>query len=218
MNCRWITSILFASLCLRISAEEAPKEVAETWKAQDEASSTYWEKKAIAQREYRRRTSEIILKADKIEVFLLDFSMPETEGSHVTGIEAFPIVPFQKETRILKKVEIQPADLKVFREAIASALAEKEGEGGVFCHYPIHGIKVFRANVPIFQTSLCWNCWNYYFEFPDGVSFQQMNGHFAQLKELLEKHVPIPPEEVKRFKQAMAKANGEKKSGDGTKE
>jgi hypothetical protein len=71
--------------------------------ARGKASSAYWDQKRIAQREYRKRISELILKADKIEVFLLDFFMPETEGSPVTGIEAFPMVPYQTETRIIKK-------------------------------------------------------------------------------------------------------------------
>lgn len=71
--------------------------------ARGKASSAYWDQKRIAQREYRKRISELILKADKIEVFLLDFFMPETEESPVTGIEAFPMVPYQTETRIIKK-------------------------------------------------------------------------------------------------------------------
>ena len=53
--------------------------------------------------------------------------MPETEESPVTGIEAFPMVPYQTETRIIKKVAIQPADLKVFGEAVASAIREEGG-------------------------------------------------------------------------------------------
>ncbi len=165
--------------------------------------------------EYRKRISELILKADKIEVFLLDFSIPEVESESVTGIETFPIAPYEKDTRIVKKVELQPGDLKVFSEAVASALSSKGGEGGVLCHYPIHGIKVFRAGHQIFQTSLCWKCGNYYVEFPDTASWQQMSGSFMQLKELLEKHLPIPPEEVKRFEQMMGKASkgGQKPAG-----
>lgn len=102
-NCGLIPSIIFAGLCLNTLAEEAPKEVGATMEARGKASSAYWDQKRIAQREYRKRISELILKADKIEVFLLDFSMPETEGSPVTGIEAFPMVPYQTETRIIKK-------------------------------------------------------------------------------------------------------------------
>ncbi len=154
----------------------------------------------VAQRAYRQSLSEIILKADKVEVFLLDFSIPDVESESVTGIETFPIVPYAKNTRIIKKVAVEKADLKEFTGAVAAALTGQENEGGVMCHYPIHGIKVFRADVPVFQTSLCWACGNYYVEYPNGPSWDQMTMSFGPLKDLLDKHMPIPPEEMEKFR------------------
>lgn len=45
-----------------------------------------------------------------------------------------------------------------------------------------------------------------------------MDGDFSQLEQLLKKVLPVPPEEVQRFKPAMDQANnGEKKVGEETK-
>ncbi len=194
--------ILICIVCLSsgTEGEEPPKGFAESLDTQIKATSTYFAEKNVIQREYRKRVSEMVLKADRVELFLLDFSMPKVEPSAVTGIETFEIVPFGADTRIIKKIEVQQTELAAFKEAIAAALAEKEGEGGVLCHYPIHGIKVIDATGPIFETSVCWSCGNYFFKYPDGTIWQEMGGNFFKLKELLEKLLPIPPEEMERFK------------------
>lgn len=200
MKSSLVRLICFVLCFCCIRAEEAPKEVAETWEAQLKARSAFYDQMRVAQRDYRRRLSEIILKADKIEVFLLDFTIPEVESDAVTGIETFPIVPYSKDTRIIKKAVLGQGDLQAFKEAVVSALTGEENEGGVMCHYPIHGIKIFRSNEPVFQTSLCWACGNYYVEYPNGASWDQMTMGFGQLKDLLDKHMPIPPEEMEKFR------------------
>lgn len=122
------------------------------------------------------------------------------KSESVTGIETFPILPYAKDTRIIKKSVVGPAELKDFSQAVAAALTGQENEGGVMCHYPIHGIKIFSANENIFQTSLCWACGNYFVEYPNGASWDQMTMGFGQLKDLLDKHMPIPPEEMEKFR------------------
>ena len=32
---------------------------------------------------------------------------------------------------------------------------EKDWDGGAFCHFPIHGIRLYRGEELIFQTSIC---------------------------------------------------------------
>lgn len=195
------------------AADDDSKKADVARESQMTANAKYWEKKGEIQKEYRDCLAEMVLKADKIELFLLDFTMAEVEDVEV---ETFPIPPFQGNARVITQKAVQPADLESFKAAIATFLSGKRNEGGVFCHYPIHGIRVYQAGTQIFQTSLCWNCGNYYVEYPDGPAIEEMSQRSPELEKLFNTVLPIPPEEVARFKSAMEKMNskgGEKSSG-----
>jgi hypothetical protein len=69
-----------------------------------------------ADRDYRAAVTEAFQFADSVEVFLLDSSMGRDSIQQPTGDEAFPIRPYDKETRILKgKSSIQTDSLLVCR-------------------------------------------------------------------------------------------------------
>jgi hypothetical protein len=179
------------------------KKADEAREAQMGAKTKYWERKGGIQKEFRDSLSAMILKADKIELLLLDFTMAEVEDVEV---ETFPIPPFQGNARIITQKAVQPADLESFKTAIATLLTAKNEVPGAFCHYPIHGIKVYQAGTQIFQTSLCWECGNYYVEYPDGSAIETM-AQSEPLKKLFDTALPIPPEELARFKNAIEKMN-----------
>ena len=182
-------------------AEEAYNEA---YQAQIEARSSYLNRKREAQKEYRDNLAEMVLKADKIELFLLDFSMAEVKDADA---KIFPIAPFQGGSRVLAEKTVLPADLAPFKAAIAEVLSAKEDQATVFCHYPIHGIRVYRVGALIFESSLCWTCVNYSLEYPDGPGIETMSQGYGKLKKLFNTVLPIPPEEQARFKSAMEKMN-----------
>lgn len=185
------------------ASDDESKKADEAREAQMGAKAKYWERKGGIQQEYRDSLAEMVLKADKIELLLLDFTMAEVEDIEV---ETFPIPPFQGNARVITQKTVQPADLESFKAAIATLLTSKSEVPGAFCHYPIHGLKVYQAGTPIFQTSLCWECGNYYVEYPDGSAIETM-AQRDPLKELIDTALPIPPEELARFKNAIEKMN-----------
>jgi hypothetical protein len=196
-----IFSILVVSK-VAVSQEDpkVSKQINELWPAQRSADSTFYKQRAAMEGEYRKKLAQIIAQADTAEVFLLDFAMPEVESSAVTGVETFPIEPYSKDTRIIKKLTLKDAELAALKKVVSKVLSEKEGDGGVLCHYPIHGIKLFNGAGMIFETSLCWHCANYWVKYPDSCHFHTMGNGFGDLKTLLEKLLPIPQSERDRFK------------------
>ncbi len=36
-----------------------------------------------------------------------------------------------------------------------------EIDGGAFCHFPIHGVRVYAGDAIIFYSSFCWKCSNF---------------------------------------------------------
>lgn len=185
-------------------SKKADEATHEALRAQTDAFFKYTDKKREAQRDYRNSLAEMLLKADKIELFLLDFAMAEVEDMEV---ETFPIAPFRGSSRVLAKKTVPTVDLASFKTAISEVLSAKEDLSGVLCHYPIHGIRVYRAGVQIFESSLCWTCCNYSLGYPDGPGIETMSLGDGKLKELIDTTLPIPPEEVARFKSAIEKMN-----------
>ena len=194
--------------CQAIYADNLPKPAEALLTAKVDAKTAYWKEKAELQLAYRQKIGKLISGCDKMEVFLLDFSMEDVE----VGVESFPISPFDSETKVIKKVEVNKSDSETFRDMVSTMLSSREPEeAGSFCHYPIHGIRLYQSGVLVFQTSFCWSCDNYYFEFPDGAGWCQLGYSRAGLKNLFERILPIPSGELKRFEKALEKQNNQKK-------
>ena len=34
--------------------------------------------------------------------------------------------------------------------------------GGAFCHFPVYGLRFYRNDQLLFETSVCWKCSNFY--------------------------------------------------------
>lgn len=108
-------AIMFLVCCQPIFADDLAKTTESVLVAEVDAKIAYWKEKADCQLAYRKRVSQLILGADKVEVFLLDFSMEDVE----VGAGTFPVSPFNTVTRVMKKVDVAQSDLKTFRDMIA---------------------------------------------------------------------------------------------------
>jgi len=98
-------------------------------------------------------------------------------------------------------------------EDVVKLLGEANDQGGgAFCHYPIHGLRLYREEDLIFQTSLCWKCSNYFFEYPDGRGARWVGFYEPSLETFLKKHMPIPKEEIERFESVYGNNKSNKKN------
>ncbi len=179
------------------------------------ATRKYYKEKSDIQARYRARLAEALKHADGAEILLLSFTpvktIPEGEDE-----KYFPILPYDSHAEILDRKRIHEEKVVKGRDATVKLLQEKEDlGGGAFCHFPIHGIRLYRGEDLIFQTSLCWECANYYIEYPDDFETASWVGFDGKpLKEFLMKEMPIPESEINRFESQYGRTN-ETKTEDG---
>jgi hypothetical protein len=165
----------------------------------EQADTKRLEAIAKADREYRLAMAEALKLADRVEVFLLDFSMGEDAAYALEdGDAAFPIAPYRKETKILKTSEVPAKEVARWTAAVGKLLASDD-ESGAACHLPIHGLRFYTGSRLLFETSLCWKCENYYFTYGLESRWLGLGEDARELKALLEAFMPIPKAEADRL-------------------
>jgi hypothetical protein len=169
---------------------------------QDSARTRFLDGKSAIELAYRQSLSSLIKSATRGELFLLDF---QTQGEKRTELaEAlfpdptlFPIRPYEVATRVLASHTLSETELTQVLAILPATIADENREGA-FCHYPIHGIRLYRGDEMLFETSFCYFCHNFYVSLPDGqASWVGLEGD--QLQTLLTSLMPIPESESKRF-------------------
>ena len=197
----------------------------EATKKIEEAEGRFHEAKQVIQGRYRKELADALAKAERVEIFLLDFDALEPTPSDFlfweTRLEEgeFPIMPYGEKTKVLKKATLTPEQRAEFLPALQKVVGGESGAGGAMCHMPIHGVRIFSGDEIVFQTSICWHCGNYYLHYPDGAHWEGL-ADSNDLAKALEKMMPIPQAEMDRFNakygpdrnQDDGKAKDEKKS------
>ena len=198
-----ILSLLFAAISFSVrAAEDDAKIYQDISDIRFAAEGKRFDAYGKADREFRTEIAKTFQFADRIDVFLLDHSIGKDAAYKPKGREeAFPIRPYNKETKILKTGSVAPKDIAKWTAALRKTLMSDKEAGGALCHFPIHGLRVYARNKLLFETSLCWHCHNYYFE-DDWVS---LTADAKELRMLIEALMPIPEEERARFPGAKAK-------------
>lgn len=172
----------------------------------------YSERIQAARTEYRVAIAKQIRAAKVVEVFLLKFDDVRKEDVLNDDETRFPIGPYQATTSVISQRKLTAEEMKPLLVELADRIAKPDHTGGAFCHFPIHGVRVFAEehngdianNLPIYSGSFCWECSNFGFEYPDGAEWLDTND---KLQKILSKLMPIPDSETKRFKNGAGKAN-----------
>jgi hypothetical protein len=159
---------------------------------------------AKADADYRAAVASTFRFADRIDVFLLDFSMG-ADGKYKPKEEdeSFSIRPYKATTKILKSLKVPAKSIPVWCAAMAKALATDDG--GSLCHYPIHGLRIYAGDELLLETSICWECNNCYFTYDGESQWLGIEKDSGDLKKLLNDFMPIPEAELQRFKSKYAK-------------
>lgn len=165
------------------------------------ANRKYYKAMDAARADYRGRLADILQHANRVELLLLDFEFVK-EANSVAPTERFDVSPYQKVARILQTVKATPEMLVEARQHFQRLLKTRNDfGGGAFCHEPVHGVRFFKDDTLLFQTSLCWGCGNYFVTYPDDHDTATWVGmHDADLEAFFMSKVPIPEELLERFK------------------
>ena len=183
--------------------------------AQDDLDSDFYGALEKVEAKYRVGKAALIKKADRVVLYLVDFDGISDEDVFGGGddSETISIAPYGKRTKILSTKEIRAGDRKRFLEILSKKIAEPEHTGGAFCHFPIHGIRIYAGEDVLHEGTFCWVCGNFAFSYPQGSGWLDTN---VELKKIFTKLIPIPQSELDRFhkKYPGAKPKGEQGGAD----
>jgi hypothetical protein len=59
-------------------------------------------------------------------------------------------------------------EIALLMPRLKATIGVAENTGGPMCHFPIHGIRIGDGEDIIFQTSICYECGNFYMPYPYG--------------------------------------------------
>jgi len=172
-------------------------------KAISDAESKFYDAKSKIESDYRADLAKAIAKGDRIDVYLLDFEVEDTPSDFLfwdTRLEEdeFPITPYGGKSKILKRSELNEEQRKEFLPKLQAVIGfEGEDHGGAFCHFPIHGVRVFAGKQIIFQSSFCWKCSNFSISYPDAPAWVGIRG--SELFDAFNGIHKIPQSEIDRL-------------------
>jgi hypothetical protein len=182
--------------------------------AQNDLDSEFYDALEKAEAKYREGKAAQIRKADRVVVYLVDFDGISDEDAFGFGDESetISIAPYDKRTKILNSKEVGDVDRKRLLEALSKKIAEPEHSGGAFCHFPIHGVRIYSGDELLHEGTFCWVCGNFGFSYPQGSGWLDTN---ADLKEIFTILMPIPQSELDRFHKKYPSAKPKGESGPG---
>lgn len=98
----------------------------------------------------------------KAEVYLLAGEEAEQKGI------TFPIRPYASEHPVYGTVALSGGDLDEFLDLWG--LQEPSFNRQALCHYPVYGFRLYRGSRLVGETSICWECSNFYVTVYPGIS------------------------------------------------
>lgn len=164
-----------------------------------------------AKAKYRVNQAAFLKDADRVVLYLVSFD-GFTNGSLDGDGDEIHIGPYNQWTKILKKRELGQIDSTKVLTALTKQIVEPEQSGGAFCHYPIHGIRIYKGDEILHEGTFCWVCCNFGFDYPNDSDWLDTTD---ELKALFTELLPIPKEELERFykQYPQRKRKGEQAGG-----
>ncbi|MBB5354006.1 hypothetical protein HNR46_004278 [Haloferula luteola] len=114
---------------------------------------------------FHRKAFELFGKTEgisKVEVFLL---MGEDADERE---ETFPIRPYGSDDPIYGRVELTGDELEHFLELWSYQVPSYWNQA--LCHEPAYGFRLYRGGRLVGETSICWECSNFYVTAYPGMS------------------------------------------------
>ena len=192
-------SLITVLLALLVTPMAYPEESGPVAKAIERADNEFETGLEVLRGMYRRRMADVISNATRVEVLLLDFSFGEEKRAKPT-LNTFDIKPYSKSTSIRDYHRCTEKERNELVPVLSRAIGGLPHKGGTACHFPIHGIRVWVGSELAFETSVCWYCGNFVMPYNGGAGWENFTDGFHELKPILMRLMPIPEDEIARFK------------------
>jgi len=160
------------------------------------AWATYYKTKEAAIAEYRKTLAQILGTGDRIEIYLLNWQarVPPAKSWELAEPNVpenyFPALSFKELVPIVDRKMLEGPEMKRLLSRLQVNLAEQDPGMGARCHYPAHGIRVWRGEDLLFRNTICFQCSNIYV---DVMGEQDLVGLTdPTLQDVMLAHLPIP--------------------------
>ena len=174
---------IFIMLVSLVSAEESIEDI-------------YYNKLLKIQEQYRKGLAKLVLDADKVELSIVSF---DKKVSDVFDTEKYVWTSGSDSTPIISSKQLTKAEVKEVTIAFSKRLKSvtRDDISAIDCHYPIHGLKIWKGDKLIYEGTFCWVCLNFMLQYPLGSNDISASG---DLKKIFNRLLPIPKNELDRFK------------------
>ena len=106
--------------------------------------------------------TDALPRFDRVELYAV--SLPDPKGAEPPKKQptdkTFPVRPYRVHADIHGHVTLQGNACGTLRTAWQSLAFDRLG--GAFCHYPAYGFRLYRDDILLFETTVCWKCQNFY--------------------------------------------------------
>lgn len=76
------------------------------------------------------------------------------------GADTFPVRPYRAYARVLARNTIEGTECEQIGASWRTLRFDRWG--GAMCHVPAYGMRLYRDDQLLFETSICWDCSNFY--------------------------------------------------------
>ena len=144
--------------------------------------------------------TDALPRFDRVELFAVSMPKPfsDERPKREPSDKTFPVRPYGVHAGILAHKTISGDACNDFREAWRSLAFDRLG--GAMCHYPAYGIRLYRGDDLLFETTICWECQNFYVPRYDSGKQRYTYGWYGfasdynakMLLKLFRSHLPHP--------------------------
>ncbi len=106
--------------------------------------------------------TEALPKCDRIVVYALVLPKltADSPPNSIPQDQAFPIRPYKTKARVLATKKLEGREVMLLSNVWRSMTFDKWASA--FCHKPAYGLRFYRNDLLLFETSLCFECTNIY--------------------------------------------------------
>ena len=107
--------------------------------------------------------TDALPRCDRVEILAIfrpQNPFDESAKQEIPKEKAFPLRPYGSSALILASRIVGDTDAEKVCKAWRAL--EFDRLGGAFCHVPAYGLRFYRGDDLLFETSVCWKCRNFY--------------------------------------------------------
>lgn len=108
--------------------------------------------------------TDALPRFDRVELYAVSLAKRDPFNDEPPGREptheTFPVRPYGSQADIHAHKTITGEACDELRAKWQSLAFDRLG--GAFCHHPVYGFRLYRGDDLLFETTVCWECQNFY--------------------------------------------------------